>query len=93
MFKFATSTPAEQNPAARIAAIALLLGILPVIAASTQPKEVTATIFSGYLAIMATGAAVIAKRKGKRALAIIAVSTSIVFSGLFATYAYIAFGR
>ncbi len=96
MFKSNTSEPAAAkidgwSPA--IVALSAIVPILAIVFLSKQPKEVTATVYSAYIAIMAVPAAVIARKKGKRAMAIIALFTCVVFSVLFVTYAYIAFDR
>jgi hypothetical protein len=48
-----------------------------------QPKEVTATIYSAYIAILFGFAAVFAKKKGKRSFVMIASATCVVFTAVF----------
>jgi len=58
-----------------------------------QPKEMTAAVFSVYVASMAVFVAAIARKKGRRNLAVVALITCVVFTALFVTYAYLSFSR
>jgi fucose permease len=73
-----------------------LSAIVPVLATTVlikQSKEVTATIYSAYLAIVSVLAAGVAEKKGKRSAMTLALFTCTVCAALLVTYACIAFKR
>ena len=96
MFKtrfFARSGP---SPNSWVPSLIALSPIVPIVAMSLlgkQPKEVTATIYSAYIAILFGFAAVFAKKKGKRSFVMIASATCMVFTAVFLFYVYLAVKR
>ena len=94
MFKSTTFTSSEQKVKSWVPSLFGLSAIVPIIGISflaKQPKEVTVTIYSAYLAVLAVSLAVVSKKNGKRRLATIAFTACIVFTAMFTVYAYLAF--
>jgi hypothetical protein len=90
---FARSGP---GPYSWVPSLIALSPIVPIVAMSflgKQPKEVTVTVYSAYLAILFGVAAVFAKKKGKRGLVVIASATCIAFTAVFLVYVYLALER
>lgn len=56
-----------------------------------QPITVTAAVYSGFISVMAVFAAAIFQKKQRRGAALVALLMCIVFTGLFVTYAYLAY--
>ena len=86
----------EEKKRALLPAVFLPLAIVPAIVMpllGKQPKEMTAAVFSVYIALMAVFVAALAKKKGRHGFAIGAILTCVVFTGLFVTYAFLAFNR
>ena len=63
--------------------------IIPFLA--RQPKEVSAAVYSVYVAVMALAAGVIFLKKNRRGMAIGAALACAAFTGLFVFYAYLAY--
>ena len=96
MFKstlFFRSDPGLKTWAPSLMVLSAIIPIIAMVFLGKQPKEVTATIYSAYLGILALPIAVVSKKKGRRSLAIIAFAMCIMFTGLFVIYAYLAFNR
>jgi hypothetical protein len=86
----------EQKNKALLPAVFLPLAIVPAFILpllGKQPKEMTAAVFCVYIALMAVFVAALAKKKGRQGFAIGALLTCVVFTGLFVTYAFLAFSR
>ena len=90
MFTSNSARPAEPQKQALLPSAFALLAIIPVVALVfliKQPKEVIAAVDSACVGIMAVWAAAAVEKKKKRGAAIAALTTSIVFIGLFVLYA------
>ena len=86
----------EEKKRALLPAVFLPLAIVPAVVMpllGKQPKEMTAAVFSVYIALMAVFVAALAKKKGRHSLAIGALVVCVVFTALFVIYAYLAFSR
>jgi len=71
-----------------------LSGVLPIIMVAIlpkHPKEVTAAVFSIYIALMSITAAIIFKKKAKRGAMFVSFVICALFTSVFVTYAYIAY--
>jgi len=96
MLKTSFFVRSGPSPYSWVPSLIALSPIVPIVAMSflgKQPKEVTATIYSAYIAILFGFAAVFAKKKGKRSFAMIASATCMAFTAVFLLYVYLALQR
>ena len=95
MFTSNTKSLSEPKKAALLppffGLVAIFFPALSVMFLVKQPVAVTATVYSAFIAVMAIFAAAVFRKKQRRGAALVALLTCLVFTGLFVTYACIAY--